>query len=324
MIPKLDYERLSAELATLEDVLAGIPLTDYLARIGLEARREEVRESLARLGQRPDRQARVALFFGGDPVIGSEGVKARFASDAVGSFQDILTNVWGTSQGGTVATVGPVRDQDVSQLHITRLLQGSFGFLLEEMDARGEPLFDSPLKGAANHAAEVIGAFADEDDRRFSAVIADLSPRVFASVRKFLRYVHSDRATFRLVEGDTDIRVDHFGVERAWERAEHSRVDEERVSMTGRLLGVVPLRRRFEFEPDNGTVIYGKVGDEFSHSYLERINTEQFAGKRWRALIHKKLVERAGIPPVEDYTLLRLDDPDAVANAAPIEILPES
>ena len=66
--------------------------------------------------------------------------------------------------------------------------------------------------------------------------------------------------------------------------------------MTGRLLGIVPLHRRVEFQPDDGQVVYGKVSDDFSHSYLERINTEQFAGRRWRALFHRKLVERAGRP----------------------------
>lgn len=311
MIRKLDTERLSAELAALEAVLAEIPLTDYLARVGLEARRDELRESLASLQQIGDRQARVALFFGGDPVIGSEGVKARFASDAVGSFQDILTNIWGLSQDVQVAMAGPIKNHELSHLHITQTLHGSFGFLLEELDANGEPLFDSPLKLAADQVVRVIRGFADEDDLRFSAVIEELTPRVFVSVRKFLHFVHSDKATFRLVEGDADLRVDHNGVERAWQRAEQSRVDEERVAMTGRLLGVIPVHRRFEFEPDGATLISGRVGEDFGHTYLERIATEQFAGRRWRALFHRKLIERLGRPPIVNYTLLTLNEETA-------------
>jgi len=311
MIRKLDQERLSAELVALEAMLAELAATDHLARIGLESRRDELRENLARLRESEETQARVALFFGGDPVVGSEGVRARFASDTVGSFQDILTNVWGSTQDRPVAVAGPIRDQELSQLHITHLLHGSFGFLLEELDPNGQPLFESSLKGAADRVAKMIGGFADEDDSRFAEVIEEMTPRVFKSILKFLRYVHTDRATFRLVEGDVDLSVDREGVERAWQRAEQSRIDEVRIPLNGRLLGVIPIHRRFEFQPDEGPLISGTVGEDFSQSYLERMNTEQFAGRRWRGYFYKKLVEKVGRPPVDHYTLLRLDEEGA-------------
>jgi len=55
-------------------------------------------------------------------------------------------------------------------------------------------------------------------------------------------------------------------------------------------------------------MIFGVVGEDFSQSFLERMNTEQFIGKRWRGFFHKKLVEKIGRPPVDHYTLLRLED----------------
>jgi hypothetical protein len=317
MIRKLDEMRLSAELAALEAVLAELDETDYLTRVGLESRGTELRDNLARLRLREEAQVRVALFFGGGPVVGSEGVNARFASDAVGSFQDILTNVWGSGQERRVAETGPIRNQELSQLHITQLLHGSLGFLLEELDAYGEPLFESALKGAADQVARMIDAFADEDDTKFAAVIEELNPRVFKSISKFLRCVHTDNATFRLVEGNSDLSVDREGVERAWRRAEQSRVDEERIAMSGRLLGVIPIHRRFEFQPDGSPLISGTVGEDFSQSYLERMTTEQFAGRRWRGLFHRKLVERVGRPLQHRYTLLRLDE-EANEPTAPV------
>jgi hypothetical protein len=308
MIRKLDQERLTAELAMLEAMLSQLDDQDYLSRVGLESRRDELRESLTRLREHSDTQARVALFFGGDPVIGSEGVKARFASDAVGSFQDILSNVWGSKQETPVAVAGPIRNQELSNLHITALLHGSVGFLLEELDPSGQALFNSPLKDAADRAAKIVSGFADEDDRTFTAVIEELTPRVFKSVQKFLRHVHNDKATIRLVEGDTDLRIDHDGVERAWQRAETSKVDEERVYLSGTLIGVIPIHRRFEFRPDGAPMIYGAVGEDFSQSFLERMIKEQFIGKRWCGFFHKKLVEKIGREPVDHYTLLRLED----------------
>ncbi len=308
MIRKLDQDRLKAELATLEAILAQLDAQDYLSRIGLESRQAELRGSLEHLREHGETQARVALFFGGDPVVGSEGVRARFAGDAVGSFQDILTNVWGSNQERPVAVAGPIRNQELSNLHITALLHGSVGFLLEELDPSGQVLFESPLKNAAEQAAKIVSGFAAEDDRAFASVIEEITPRVFKSVQKFLRCVHSDRATIRLVEGEVDLQIDHDGIERAWQRAEESKVDEERVYLNGRLIGVIPIHRRFEFQPDGASMIFGVVGEDFSQSFLERMTTEQFIGKRWRGFFHKKLVEKIGRPPVDRFTLLRLED----------------
>jgi hypothetical protein len=242
-------------------------------------------------------------------VLGSAGVQAGFGTKAIGSFQDLITKIWGTITGGEVAAMGPIPDREASQLHITSLVHGSFGFLLEELDSEGEPLFESTLLRASDQAAEYISGFAGVNEARFSEVIEELNPRVFQSLRDFFGSVYRGKATFRLVEGERDQKFDHAAVERAWHRAEASNVDEERIEVTGRLLGVIPMRRRFEFEPDARTmIIEGKVGERFSQSYLERINSEQFAGRRWKALLHKRVLTKVGRQPSENYILLELQE----------------
>ena len=113
------------------------------------------------------------------------------------------------------------------------------------------------------------------------------------------------------MEGTVDARFDRTAVERAWNRLEAAKVDEERYPLEGKLLGIIPLGRRFEFDPDGATqVIKGKVGERFSESYLERMSTEQFAGKRWKATLHCVVVTRQGREPSERFTLLELDEID--------------
>jgi hypothetical protein len=307
MIPKLENDRLSAQLSAINTLLSSVPADDYMGRAGLEARRAEIIESLARLGEQEDHQARVVLSFGGQPVFGSTGISTKFAADALNSFQDIVTKVWGIEQGAPLAATGPIRDAANAQLHITNLLHGSFGFLLEELDANGEPLFDSRLKQATNRVADVVESFADEDEGRFSRVIEQINPRVFHSVRRFFVCLHSEDATLRIVEGERDKQLDKPDIERAWYRAEKSNVDEQEESVIGQLLGVIPIGRRFEFVRDGGGLIRGKVGDAFSNNYLERISTEQIAGKRWVARVNKKTIERSGREPQYIYTLLTLE-----------------
>lgn len=306
---KFERDQLAAEIAALDGLLSSSPANDFLGQIGLQARRREIAEQLASLANGEDRRARVALFFGGDPVVGSIGVEAGFSTNALGSFQDILSKVWGEAETGQLSPMGPVKDKPASQLHITNLVHGSFGFLLEELDEHGETLFETPLKRAADQVTDYMARFASEDELAFSRAIEEMDPRVFISLREFFGYIYRGRATFRVVEGEKDQQFDGPAIERAWKRAEESSVDEEKISVDGRLLGLIPVRRRFEFETD-GTrdVIEGSVGEEFGESYLERMSSEQFAGRRWRALLHRKVVTRGRRRPSELYTLLELEE----------------
>jgi hypothetical protein len=69
------------------------------------------------------------------------------------------------------------------------------------------------------------------------------------------------------------------------------------------------MRRRFEFQPDDGQkIIEGKVGEKFSQDYLDRITTEQFAGRRWKARFDRRTVVKPGRLPIESHTLIELDE----------------
>lgn len=306
---KIERDQLAAQLASLNHLLQSLPANDYLGRLGFEARRDALQQQLGALAGAEERRAHIALYFGGDPVVGSVGVQAAFGTNVIGTFQDLLSKVWGALDGATLPQMGPIKDKEASQLHITTIVHGSFGFLLEELEDQTEPMFQTPLSQAADQVANYIASFAGENDASFSQIIDILNPRVFQAIRDFFGYIHKGKATFRLVEGERDQEFDHLAVERAWNRAEASNVAEERIHVVGRLLGVIPMKRRFELESDEtGTVIEGRVGEKFGSTYLERISTQQFAGKRWRALLHKRTVTKVGREPTDNYTLLELEE----------------
>lgn len=180
MMLKLDRDQLAAEIAGLNSLLNSLPHNDLLGRIGLEARREEVQERFNSLANEQDRRAKVALYFGGDPVVGSMGIQAGFGTSVVSTFQDLVSKVWGTAEGAQLMPMGPVKDKGGSQLHITNLVHGSFGFLLEELDRTSEPMFETPLKKAADQVVEYVVGFAGENESTFSDVIEDLNPQVLS------------------------------------------------------------------------------------------------------------------------------------------------
>ncbi len=302
---RLERTAVQAEVAELEELLASVPEDDVVGRIGLEARRDELQALLEQLGQREQRTASVALYFGGKPVVGTVGIQAEFAGEMIATYQDLITKVW-ASADTDLAARGPVPFKRGADLHVTGIVHGSVGFLLEEIDEAGEPLFETPLRQAAAAATDLLLHFADENDRSFEQAIETVSPRVFSSLRSFFEFVHRDEAVLRVVEGEHDRLFDRTAIERAYRRIEASNVDEEMYAAEGELLGVIPIGRRFEFQTAEG-IISGKVGLKFSQSYVERVSQEQFAGRRWRALFHRREVQKLGRKTIS-YVLENLED----------------
>jgi hypothetical protein len=306
MTRKLEREQLSAEVASLEAMLRSLPLNDLVGRIGFESRLEEVRKMFAEIDGKEERQASIALYFGGEPVVGSRGIQAEFGASVVSNYQDVIAKVWATLAGGDVSLRGQIRDKDAAQLHITNLVHGSFGFLLEELDQEGEPLFTSPLKEAADKATEYMLQFADVDEQPFIKLTEEINPRVFTSIRNFLRPIYRDNAVFRLVEGEVDRSFDRQAVERAYNRAEATEIDDQDLTVEGELIGVVPYARRFEFRTYPGNeLVSGKVAQSFGQSYLERMHQEQLVGRRWHAVLRRRETKKPG-QTSESFTLIDL------------------
>jgi hypothetical protein len=311
MIRKVELQMLSADLAALDALLNRMPDDDVAARVGLDSRRREVEARIKELGQSDDETtASVALHFGGPPVIGSRGIQAEFAGTVIANYQDLVSKIWATDESGQLPSTGPVKDKLASQLHVTEIAYGSFGFVLEEIDELGTPMFRSPLKEATARATELMQAFAFETDEAFEQVIEALPSRVFAALRDFIRGIHREEAIFRIVEGDTDVAFDRASVDRAHDRAETYSIEEEIFEADGELLGVIPIGRRFEFKQMNGEVLKGNAGVLFSQSYLERIEKEQLVGKRWRARMNRRQKTSFG-KMSEIITLLELHELDA-------------
>lgn len=307
---KLERDFLAAQVAGMTQLLRTLAPNDFLGRLGIESRRDALKERLATMGEMEETRAQVALYFGGEPVIGSMGVQAEFGTKILGTFQELVTKVWGSLDGAELQQMGPIKDKDASQLHITSVVHGSFGFVLEELEgAETEKLFQSPLSKAADQTVEYISTFAGENDASFSEMIEALNPRVFQTIRTFFEHLHKDKATFRMVEGARDEKFDRNAIERAWQRAEASDVLEDRIPIVGRLLGVLPMKRRFELESkETGSVIEGKVGERFTKNYLEHLDSEKYTGKLWKALLHKRTVRKVGREPVDSYTLIELEE----------------
>lgn len=85
---QLERDYLAAQIAGMTQLLNALSPHDYLGRLGLESRRAALQEEIEALDEAGERRAHIALYFGGEPVIGSMGVEAEFGTKVPGDIPE--------------------------------------------------------------------------------------------------------------------------------------------------------------------------------------------------------------------------------------------
>ena len=307
---KLEHDLLHADMAAVNKLLGQLDAGDVMARFGLEARREELRELIAAAETKTEEMtASAILYFGGRPVTGTRGIESEFAGAAVSKFQDLVTKVT-AQESGTLGQRGVVPNKGLSTLHITNITRGSVGFVLEEVQQLQS--FDTPLKNAVNKAMQLLDAFGEPNEAQFQNAIEAIDQRVFGTVRDFFKLMRQRGATLRLVANESECSFDVEAVTRAADRAASTNTEDAEKFIRGQLAGVLPAAHRFEFRADDArNMISGKVDSALAADAVTRL------GREWvnvdaQARIMVKQVFRNDVLVRELYTLMSLGPPTSV------------
>ncbi len=306
-IRKLERDLVFADMAAVSALLDQLTDEDVMARFGLEARLEELREQVKKLNALPVvTNASAILFFGGRPVTGSQGIESEFAGSAVTKFQDLVAKVL-AQDSGVLGQRGVVPNKGASTLHITNVVRGSFGFQLEEMREQ-EQLVDTSLKTAVDDTLLLLDAFGEPDEDRFQEAVASLDQRVLGTACEFFDLIRQGGATLRLVAGEIDHSYGAEAISRAAERATSTTVEDLEEVVVGQLAGVLPDAHQFEFRAaDDRGVLRGRVDRGIDTNTLAQFNRD-WVNVTARAHLLVKRVRRNDVLTRESFVLTRLDN----------------
>src|SRR5690606_12591848 len=139
---------------------------------------------------------------------------------------------------GVLGERGPVPLKQATDLMVTNLARGSFGFVLSEMSDQ-EELHDTALKSMVEEAVTIVGKIASEDEKEFEEASEALDHRMLISLIEFFRTLDVAQATVRLVEDVSDVSLDLAAVHRARVRVEATSIEEEDETIEGILAGLL-------------------------------------------------------------------------------------
>lgn len=302
---RLRMEGLQAELTAVSALLrqaveAGDPMGEYQ----LTKRQQSLQVELAAISQTVEKKASVALFFGGGPVIGSRGIAAEFAGDMLSQFQELIARNFAKAELGLLGERGPIPLRQATNLMVTQITKGSFGFVLDELSEQAE-IEETALKKMVEEVGTVIQRTASPNEIEFEEVAESLDARMLIALRDFFVTLDKSEATVRLVDDVTDFSLDRQSVHRGRIRTEATSIDEADETLVGVLEGFLPEHKKFELRVDATRIVYGSVSKEAADQYVAfRSIGDTPIGQKWQVRLRRRVVVPLNRPPREIYRLL--------------------
>lgn len=299
-------QRLEAEAESLRRLIQLSNPANLLGRISMESRLQSILAELEQIKSQFGTRAEISLLFNGRPVAGSNAIEASFGSKAIDAFQRTVATAFAVqASDGRVGQRGPTISSEMAALHITGVVHGSFGFVLEEIDPRGDQWTDSALKAAADAAVRILERVSSPDEEDAEAALEEVNDRLFVNIRDFVKLIHDNQASLTIAERERSLELSGPALQRAYERVANAIIEDEELTLQGILQGVLPGARRFEFQ-GGGFDIQGKVARDISAEYLRSLESDPMVGHSVTATFRKRTVKDTTSAVREMYTLVRV------------------
>jgi len=318
MLKKLQLDVLNADLAAVEAMLDSRSREeDPIGFLQYRSRKNNIEREIAKIGAVIDNHAELGIFFGGGPVQGSRGINADFAGKALDDIQTLISKRFTGKEIGPLKKTGPVPLNDHSQMLVTDVVRGSFGFVLSEAGDTYE-LVGTPLKDVVDEVSDILSRIGANDEEIFDEAVAQLDERILVTMKQFFQRLDENGATLRVVQGARDFLLDRDAVALARSRVKELEISETVIERTGRLF-MLPDSKRFDLYLDeNGekVVIKGPVGAPVLKQLSgqleldeEPIDVNLISSKPWLVELKRREIKERNRQPRYVYTLNRLKHP---------------
>lgn len=269
-----DVKYLQAEIASIDNILASLWEGDIITRRSFESRRSQVLSELESLQGKFDTAAEVVLYFGGEPVRGSEAIKTTFASEALAKFQDLVSTIF-ASLKHELASTGPLPDSKESSLSLVAIAKGSFGFVLRE-DSPQSSLLPTNVSRAIHEAGKLIELSIKDNDSELTEELANTNARVLQSFKCFTEVLVQNNASFAFETKDFKVDVPKSKLTVVQKNVENIEIETSTIVVHGIFLGATKRSRKFDFEPTdkNPLKISGTIDNEFHEDRISLLNME--------------------------------------------------
>ncbi|WP_212004825.1 hypothetical protein [Chitinophaga sp. HK235] len=208
------------------------------------------------------KEPKIRMLFSGDAVKGSIGIKSNFVGKTVGPVQELIKTQTALVRFGNVSKRGQAKKGANSELYLTALSTGSFGFELSKLDAKD--LFDeNDVSTSINQVISLIEATA-ESDAQFESILERTPNRSLNNLKKLFKEVSDENSIMKIESGDKHIEISEAKVKEGYVRVSSIVNDNTERIVEGVLRGVLLDSGRFEITDETGAHIAGFISQQLS------------------------------------------------------------
>lgn len=308
MLPQLERQYLSAKLAGARELLAlASPNDDPIGHFQYDQLVREIEDEISSSHQAMNASpASLAMFFGGRPVMGSQGIDAAFGSKAVEKFQALISQRFAAETFGPLSSKGPVPSKQQSAMMVTDVVRGSFGLVLKAADTDDEQSSSVNLKSVVDKVADTLSRISAQDDTLFESAAEEIDERQKSALTEFFKLLDDSGATLRIVEGERDFELRQDAVQRARSRVEGMSIRDQAIEITGQIVGWTDHSARFELQPhDRSVLVQGTVASDV----IEKVQAEGFSPyhAHVKVTLKKREITARGRQPKISFKLTGVD-----------------
>lgn len=263
------YLMLSSEINQLQMLIDEMPEYRVFEKKALEARLKKLEEKLSTLNEEAMSQKAV-ITFKGEPVFGTYGILADFASKASGSFSDAIIAI-AASLEDNLAYMGRIPHKKENQLIITNIARGSFGFEFEVPRNGTDTLMPelTSVEKALDAMQGLLNSTLLDDEEQITEIVEEIHPRAVSKVVDFLDTLKSNHAWFAYEFGERKVFFKNISdITKAISILDQDNIKEDEETYSGEFQGILPDARTFEFKAQDGETIKGKIGSEIIDSKI--------------------------------------------------------
>ena len=254
-------------------------------------------------------EPKLEMLFSGNAVKGSLGIKSKFVSETIKSLQELIKTQTELVRFGIERKNGSVKSKGNSELYLTALPTGSFGFELKQID--NNDLFDgNDVAQAIQQIMHLIEA-TSKSDEMFEDAIENAPKKNLSNLKKFLKTISDENSILKMESGSFSIEIPEKDIVQAYERVDKTFNEENELFVSGILKGFLLESGRFEITTLEGRIISGIINHEITQEQLIDY-TKEFFNKECRIhLITNKITFKTGKEKI-NYELSGIDKIDII------------
>ena len=212
------------------------------------------------------KEPKIKMYFSGDAVVGSVGIKSNFVSNIITQTQEMIKSQVAFNNAGKLGNRGQSRNNKNMELFLTALPTGSFGIELCSLDTN-DLFTEKEISTAIIHIMDLIKKYT-EVVNFFEDNIAKIPNKIFSNLKSFITFIKKENSFLKMESGTYGIELSKHKITALFNKLSTIIEQEDDIFIEGFFKGLLLNSKKFEFQDLDGKNISGKISLDLKDDIL--------------------------------------------------------